>query len=96
MRVKNSTQRFEGFVQDLQESFWGDFQGRTREMLKCHYRHSSHNGARFKWHLRFAAVTTRKVATPDNARAFVGTNSQLILTSELLVILPKRPGTGSQ
>jgi transposase-like protein len=34
MRVKNSTQRFEGFVQDLQESFWGDFQGRTREMLK--------------------------------------------------------------
>jgi transposase-like protein len=34
MRVKNITQRFEGFVQDLQESFWGDFQGRTREMLK--------------------------------------------------------------
>jgi len=32
MRVKNITQRFEGFVQDLQESFWGDFQGRTREM----------------------------------------------------------------
>jgi putative transposase len=34
MRVKNSTQRFQVFVQDLQESFWGDFQGRTREMLK--------------------------------------------------------------
>jgi transposase-like protein len=34
MRVKNTTQRFEVFVQDLQESFWGDFQGRTREMLK--------------------------------------------------------------
>ena len=34
MRVKNSTQRFEVFVQDLQESFWGDFQGRTREVLK--------------------------------------------------------------
>src|SRR6266704_2251803 len=34
MRVKNSTQRFQGFVQDLQESFWGDFQGQTREMLK--------------------------------------------------------------
>ena len=34
MRVKNSTQRFEAFVQDLQESFWGDFQGRTREALK--------------------------------------------------------------
>jgi putative transposase len=27
MRVKNITQRFEGFVRDLQESFWGDFQG---------------------------------------------------------------------
>jgi putative transposase len=34
MRVKNITQRFEGFVQDLQESFWGDFQGRTQELLK--------------------------------------------------------------
>src|SRR5260370_121088 len=34
MRVKNSTQRFQAFVQDLQESFWGDFQGQTREMLK--------------------------------------------------------------
>src|SRR5690348_1084812 len=27
MRVKNITQRFEGFVQDLQESFWGRFPG---------------------------------------------------------------------
>jgi putative transposase len=34
MRVKNNTQRFQVFVRDLQESFWGDFQGRTREMLK--------------------------------------------------------------
>jgi putative transposase len=34
MRVKNSTQRFQVFVRDLQESFWGDFQGQTREMLK--------------------------------------------------------------
>ena len=34
MRVKNSTSRFEGFVRDLQESFWGDFQGQTREVLK--------------------------------------------------------------
>jgi putative transposase len=34
MRVKNTTQRFEVFVRDLQESFWGDFQGRTREVLK--------------------------------------------------------------
>ena len=34
MRVKNSTQRFTAFVQNLQESFWGDFQGRTRQHLK--------------------------------------------------------------
>ncbi len=34
MRVKNSTARFQGFVQDLQESFWGDFQGQTRQVLK--------------------------------------------------------------
>src|SRR5262250_1853816 len=34
MRVKNTTQRFQVFVRDLQESFWGDFQGKTREMLK--------------------------------------------------------------
>jgi putative transposase len=34
MRVKNTTARFEAFVQDLQESFWGDFQGRTRETLR--------------------------------------------------------------
>ena len=34
MRVNNSTARFAGFVQELQESFWGDFQGRTRQMLK--------------------------------------------------------------
>jgi putative transposase len=34
MRVKNNTQRFEVFVRDLQESFWGDFQGKTRETLQ--------------------------------------------------------------
>jgi hypothetical protein len=34
MRVKNITQRFEGFVQNLQESFGGDFQGQTRQRLK--------------------------------------------------------------
>ena len=34
MRIKNNTQRFEAFVRDLQESFWGDFQGRTRETLR--------------------------------------------------------------
>jgi putative transposase len=34
MRVKNTTQRFQAFVQNLQESFWGDFQGKTREVLK--------------------------------------------------------------
>lgn len=34
MRVNNSTARFAGVVQELQESFWGDFQGKTREVLK--------------------------------------------------------------
>ncbi len=34
MRIKINTQRFEAFVRDLQESFWGDFQGRTRETLQ--------------------------------------------------------------
>jgi transposase-like protein len=34
MRIKITTQRFQGFVQDLQESFWGDFQGQTRQVLK--------------------------------------------------------------
>jgi transposase-like protein len=34
MRVQNNTARFAAFVQDVQESFWGDFQGRTREVLK--------------------------------------------------------------
>jgi transposase-like protein len=34
MRVDYTTQRFELFVRDLQESFWGDFQGRTRETLQ--------------------------------------------------------------
>ena len=34
MRVNNNTARFAGFVQDLRESFWGDFQGQTRQVLK--------------------------------------------------------------
>ena len=34
MRVKNITQRFQAFVENLQESFWGDFQGQTRQRLK--------------------------------------------------------------
>ncbi len=34
MRVQNITARFTAFVQNLQESFWGDFQGQTRERLK--------------------------------------------------------------
>ena len=34
MRVKNSTQRFTAFVENLQESFWGDFQGQTRQHLQ--------------------------------------------------------------
>ena len=34
MRVKNITQRFQAFVQNLQETFWGDFQGQMRRRLK--------------------------------------------------------------
>jgi putative transposase len=34
MRVKNTTPRFAAFVQEVQESFWGDWQGRTRETLQ--------------------------------------------------------------
>lgn len=34
MRVKKTTQRFQMFVRDLQERFWGDFQGRMREVLR--------------------------------------------------------------
>jgi transposase-like protein len=34
MRIKNNTQRFEVFVRERQESFRGDFQGRTRETLQ--------------------------------------------------------------
>jgi len=34
MRVKNITQRFQAFVENLQESFWGDFQGQMRHRLK--------------------------------------------------------------
>ncbi len=34
MRTDYNTQRFQAFVQDVQESFWGDFQGKTREVLQ--------------------------------------------------------------
>src|SRR6266851_4627517 len=34
MRIQINTQRFETFVRELQDSFWGDFQGRTRETLQ--------------------------------------------------------------
>lgn len=34
MRINYTTEHFRGFVQDLQESFWGDFQGRTRQTRK--------------------------------------------------------------
>jgi putative transposase len=60
MRVKNNTQRFEVFVQDLQESFWGDFQGRTREMLKkllesdAEQQMADYLG--LKWHERAGAI----------------------------------------
>ena len=34
MQVKNITQRFQAFVRDLQETFWGDFQGQMQQRLK--------------------------------------------------------------
>ncbi len=34
MRKDYNTERFEGFLQDLRESFWGDVQGKVRETLK--------------------------------------------------------------
>jgi len=34
MRIHYTTEHFRGFVQDLQDSFWGDFQGQTRQALK--------------------------------------------------------------
>jgi hypothetical protein len=58
MRLKNSTQRFEVFVQDLLESFWGDFEGRIREALvrlleaNSAQRMAEHLG--LKWHERAA------------------------------------------
>ncbi len=60
MRVKNTTQRFEVFVRDLQESFWGDFQGRTREMLKrlleSHAEQQMADYLGLKWHERAKPV----------------------------------------
>ncbi len=34
MRRNYNTEHFEGFVRNLQESFWGDFQGKTRRTLE--------------------------------------------------------------
>ncbi len=63
MRIKNNTQRFEVFVRDLQESFWGDFQGRTRETLqKLLETDSQQQMAEYlglKWHERPAAEAGR-------------------------------------
>lgn len=57
MRVKNITARF---VQNLQESFWGDFQGQTRQRLKellekdAEQQMAEHLG--LKWHERTPAA----------------------------------------
>src|ERR1700676_1010882 len=63
MRIKNNTQRFEVFVRDLQESFWGDFQGRTRETLqKLLEADSEQQMAEYlglKWHERPAGEAGR-------------------------------------
>jgi len=34
MRTDYSTERFQGFVQDLKESFWGDLQGQVQQTVK--------------------------------------------------------------
>jgi len=63
MRVKNTTQRFAVFVRDLQESFWGDFQGRTRETLKKLLEADSEQQMAeylgLKWHERAARSSPR-------------------------------------
>ena len=63
MRIKNNTQRFEMFVRDMQESFWGDFQGRTRETLrKLLETDSEQQMAEYlglKWHERAAGEAGR-------------------------------------
>jgi putative transposase len=63
MRIKSTTQRFEAFVRDVQESFWGDFQGRTRETLqKLLETDSQQQMAEYlglKWHERPAAEAGR-------------------------------------
>ena len=63
MRIKNNTQRFEAFVRDVQESFWGDFQGRARETLQklleadSEQQMAEHLG--LKWHERPASEAGR-------------------------------------
>ena len=63
MRIKNSTQRFEEFVRELQESFWGDFQGRTRETLQRLLETDSEEQMAeylgLKWHERAAGEAGR-------------------------------------
>jgi hypothetical protein len=63
MRTKNNTQRLEGFVRDLQESFWGDFQGRTREtlqkLLEADSEQQMAEYLQLKWHERAAGKAGR-------------------------------------
>jgi len=63
MRIKNNTQRFEAFVRDLQESFWGDFQGRTREtlqkLLEADSEQQMADYLGLKWHERAAGEAGR-------------------------------------
>jgi len=63
MRIQINTQRFAAFVQDLQESFWGDFQGRTRETLQTLLEADSEQQMTeylgVKWYQRSAEKTER-------------------------------------
>src|SRR5712671_5553252 len=63
MRIQINTQRFETFVRDLQDSFWGDFQGRTREtlqkLLEADSEQQMADYLGLKWHERPAAEAGR-------------------------------------
>src|SRR6266404_4459796 len=63
MRIKINTQRFAAFVRDLQESFWGDFQGRTREalqkLLEADSEQQMADYVGLKWHERPAGAAGR-------------------------------------
>jgi hypothetical protein len=63
MRVKNTTQRFEVFVQEMQESIGGGFRGRTREtlqkLLESDSEQQTAEHLALKWHKRAVGAVGR-------------------------------------